>query len=267
MLKFTYLAQLGLAGTLLAPAVVQKQDPAGGLTDALANTRASIASLERLHTALTEGDYAKVSTTIESTQTPESAARTQDERLSYLREEVSRLQMRWDSLELAMSSKPAVTGDQAAAAAAPTTPIDETETTTGLNGETRAAIAQQFEGEAPPAAAPAARQKISYEPTGYTAHAVRHGRAYYKAGRFGEALSLLQRNKDQAGARFWIACTLEKLGETEAAIAAYQDVIESPFEAENAEHARRNRDFLVWKRDFDARISTTSAAMTPRESE
>ena len=58
MLKFTYLAQLGLAGTVLAPAVVLKQDPAGGLTDALANTRASISSLERLHTALTEGDYA-----------------------------------------------------------------------------------------------------------------------------------------------------------------------------------------------------------------
>ena len=83
----------------------------------------------------------------------------------------------------------------------------------------------------------------------------------------GEALSLLQQNKDQAGARFWIACTLEKLGETEAAIAAYEGVIESPFGVENAEHARRNRDFLVWKRDFDARISTTSAAMTPRESE
>ena len=113
MLKFTYLAQLGLAGTILAPAVVQNQDPAGGLTDALANTRASIAALEQLHTALTEGDYAKVSTTIESTQTPESAARAQDERLSYLREEVSRLQMRWDSLELAMSSKPTAPSDQA----------------------------------------------------------------------------------------------------------------------------------------------------------
>ncbi|MCH2106751.1 MAG: tetratricopeptide repeat protein [Planctomycetes bacterium] len=267
MLKFTYLAQLGLAGTLLAPAVVQKQDPAGGLTDALANTRASIASLERLHTALTEGEYAKVSTTIEATQTPETAARAQDERLSYLRDEVSRLQMRWDSLELAMSSKPTVTSDQAVAAPATAPPADETEPTTGLNEETRAALAQQFEAEALSEPAPYPHHKVSYEPAGYTAHAVRHGRAYYKAGRFEEALSLLQHNKDQAGARFWIACTLEKLGETEAAIAAYQGVIESSFEAENAEHARRNRDFLVWKRDFDARISTTSAAMTPRESE
>ena len=95
MLKFTYLAQLGLAGTVLVPAVALKQDPAGGLTDALANTRASIVSLERLHTSLTQGDYTKVSTTIDATETPNGAPRAQDERLSYLREEVSRLQMLW----------------------------------------------------------------------------------------------------------------------------------------------------------------------------
>ena len=74
-------------------------------------------------------------------------------------------------------------------------------------------------------------------------------------------------SKEQSGARFWIACSLEKLGRTEDAIAAYQDVMDSPLETENAEHARRNRDFLVWKRDFDARIRTTSAAVSTQESE
>lgn len=266
MLKFTYLAQLGLAGTVLAPAVVLKQDPAGGLTDALANTRASISSLERLHTALTEGDYAKVSTTIEATQTPGGAPQAQDERLSYLREEVSKLQMRWDALETAMSSKaPAPQAPEAVTAPAPS-PTEGAETTTGLDERSRAAIALRLEDESSAPVTPAAREKIAYEPAGFTADAVRHGRACYKAGRYEEALALLQRNKGEAGARFWIACTLEKLGETEAAIAAYQDVIDSPLESEHADHAQRNRDFLVWKRDFDSRISTTTAGLSPQES-
>jgi hypothetical protein len=44
-------------------------------------------------------------------------------------------------------------------------------------------------------------------------------------------------------------------------------VIDNPFDVENAEHARRNRDFLVWKREFDARIATTSASVSAQETE
>ena len=105
MLKFTYLAQLGLAGTVLVPAVVLEQDPAGGLTDALANTTATIESLERLHGALTSGDHDKVADTLDATEAPVGDAQLRDERLTFLREEVSRLQMRWESLEEAMRSK------------------------------------------------------------------------------------------------------------------------------------------------------------------
>jgi len=267
MLKFTYLAQLGLAGTVLVPAVALKQDPAGGLTDALANTRASIVSLERLHTALTEGDYTKVSSTIGATETPDGAPRAQDERLSYLREEVSRLQMRWDAFETAMNTKAPLPPADNAPAITPAPELSEAPETTGLNESARADLLQRLEEEPSPSLRPAAKEKTSYEPAGYTAHAVRHGRAYYKAERYEEALSLLMHSKEQSGARFWIACSLEKLGRTEDAIAAYQDVMDSPLETENAEHARRNRDFLVWKRDFDARIRTTSAAVSTQESE
>ena len=97
--------------------------------------------------------------------------------------------------------------------------------------------------------------------------AVRHGRAYYKAGRYEEALSHLAQAKEQAGARFWIACSLEKLGRSDEAIVAYEDVMLSPLDTEYAEHAERNRDFLVWKRDFNARITTTTAVIKPGVSE
>jgi tetratricopeptide (TPR) repeat protein len=269
MLKFTYLAQLGLAGTVLVPAVALKQDPAGGLTNALANTRASIVSLERLHTSLTQGDYTKVSTTIDATETPEGAPRTQDQRLSYLREEVSKLQMRWDALEAAMSAKAPL--PEASDAVVAVTHAPETEeasqTTTGLSESARAELVQRLTDKTTASINSAPHAKTSYETPDYTAHAVRHGRAYYKAERYEEALSLLEGSKEQAGARFWIACTLEKLGRTGDAISAYQDVIDSPAEVENAEHARRNRDFLVWKRDFDARIATTQASVNAQETE
>lgn len=271
MLKFTYLAQLGLAGTVLVPAVALKQDPAGGLTDALANTRASIVSLERLHTSLTQGDYSKVSTAIDATETPDGAARTKDEHLSYLREEVSRLQMRWDALDAAMNAKAPLPKAPVADAVVTVTPAPETDattqTTTGLNESARADLLQRLTNKPAPSVEPAPREKTSYEPAGYSAHAVRHGRAFYKAKRYEEALSLLEQSKDQMGARFWIACTLEKLGRTGDAITAYQDVIDSPLEVENAEHARRNRDFLVWKRDFDTRVATTSAAANAQDTE
>jgi len=271
MLKFTYLAQLGLAGTVLVPAVALKQDPAGGLTNALANTQASIVSLERLHTSLTQGDYTKVSTTLNATETPNGAPRARDERLSYLREEVSKLQMRWDALEMAMSAKVSMPETSAADDTVAPAPADETsvtpKTTTGLDMSARAELRRRLEGKTTLLAAPTPRNKTSYEPTGYTAHAVRHGRALYKAERYEEALSLLGQSKEQAGARFWVACSLEKLGRTGDAISAYQDVIDSPLEVENAEHARRNRDFLVWKRDFDARIATTSASISVQETE
>lgn len=273
MLKFTYLAQLGLAGTVLVPAITLKQDPAGGLTEALANTRSSIESLERLHASLTSGDYGKVETTLDATETPARDAREGDEHLTYLREEVSRLQMRWDALEAAISAKASasptlpVAGPLAAAPEITPSAIEAVPTTTGLDQDARAELIQRLGTKGAPIATPTQREKISYEPMGFTAHAVRHGRAYYKAGRYEEALSLLAQAKEQAGARFWIACSLEKLGRSDEAIVAYEDVMLSPLDTEYAEHAERNRDFLVWKRDFNARITTTTAVIKPGVSE
>jgi len=271
MLKFTYIAQLGLTGTLLVPAVVLEQDPAGGLTDALANTRASIASLERLHTSLTQGDYTKVLSTINATEVPTEASPERDERLYFLRGEVSRLQMRWDALDAALSTKaplPVAPVEEATATPAPTPEPDESSVgTTGLNQSARAELMQRLSSQEGNASAEVRRGKTSYEPAGFTAHAVRHGRAYYKAGRYQEALSLLEQSKEQTSARFWIACTLEKLGRTAEAIAAYQEVIDSPLEVDHAENALRNRDFLVWRRDFDARIAATSASINTEETE
>ena len=269
MLKFTYLAQLGLAGTVLVPAVALKQDPAGGLTEALANTRTSIESLERLHTSLTSGDYGKVETTLDATETPARDARESDEHLTYLREEVSRLQMRWDALEAAISAKgstPPVDGPFPATPKASTPPVAEpfpVPPTTGLDQGARAELVQRLAAQEAPITTPTQREKISYEPSGFTAHRVRHGRAYYKAGRYEEALSHLAQAKEQAGARFWIACSLEKLGRSDEAIVAYEDVMLSPLDTEYAEHAERNREFLVWKRDFNARITTATAVIKP----
>jgi len=275
MLKFAYLAQLGLAGTVIVPAVVLEQDPAGGLMEALANTRASIESLEQLHSSLTSGDHSQVATTLEVTEAPTGDAQLRDERLSYLRQEVSRLQMRWDTLEEAMgvvgppsatpahTVEPTSTVEVTPSVSTPSTAL--TAATTGLDEATRSDLVKRLSTEEPATSIASVREKISYEPVGFTAHPVRHGRALYKAGRYGEAIALLERSVDQVGARFWIACSLEKLGHVDEAIKAYEAVTASPADAKDAERAKRNRDFLVWKRDFDARILATKIVATPGE--
>jgi len=269
MLKFAYLAQLGLAGTVIVPAVVLEQDPAGGLMEALANTRASLESLEQLHSSLTSGDHSQVAATLEATEAPTGDAQLRDERLSYLREEVSRLQMRWETLEEAIGTVgPPSETPAPAPMAAPITSIasaPSTElaaTTTGLDEATRSDLVERLSAEEPATPTTSTREKISYEPVGFTAHPVRHGRALYKAGRYDEAIALLKRSVDQVGARFWIACSLEKLGRVDEAIKAYEVVAASPADAKDAERAKRNRDFLVWKRDFDARILATKTVAT-----
>ena len=278
MLKFTYLAQLGLAGTVLVPAVVLEQDPAGGLTDALANTTATIESLERLHGALTSGDHSKVAATLEATEAPNGDAQLRDERLTFLREEVSRLQMRWETLEEAMRSNSSLTTPELGstterAEVLPTAPtpllptpvivtVPETQgpfisnpSTTGMSATTRAELIQRLSTEEVLTPNSSSKAKTTFEPSGFSAHSVRHGRALYKAGRYEDALRLLNKATSQAGANFWIACSLEKLGRIDEAIAAYDQVIQNVTETKDAQHAKRNRDFLIWKRDFDARIS------------
>lgn len=285
MLKFTYLAQLGLAGTVLVPAVVLEQDPAGGLTDALANTTATIESLERLHGALTKGDHNMVAATLEATEAPAGDAQLRDERLNYLRDEVSRLRMRWESLDQAVKANSAVAQPSFTPSIEPAkvlitapTPLvlpltdvnaaqppvlsPSAPSTTGMSDVTRAEILQRLSSEALITTNSSSAEKTHFEPSGFSAHAVRHGRALYKAGRYEAALRLLSTATDQAGAHFWIACSLEKLGRVDEAITAYDLVIESAIESKDSQHAKRNRDFLIWKRDFDARVTATTARST-----
>ncbi len=289
MLKFTYLAQLGLAGTVLVPAVVLEQDPAGGLTDALANTTATIESLERLHGALTKGDHSMVAATLEATEAPAGDAQLRDERLNYLRDEVSRLRMRWESLDEAMTAnsasvEPSFTPSiepSEVPTTAPTPlvlPLAEVNaeqplvlspsapSTTGMSEATRVELVQRLSPEEIITTNTSGAEKTRFEPSGYSAHAVRHGRALYKAGHYESALDLLGASTDQAGAHFWIACSLEKLGRFEEAITAYDRVIGSAIDGKDAQHAKRNRDFLIWKLDFDARITATTAGSTQGES-
>jgi tetratricopeptide (TPR) repeat protein len=138
--------------------------------------------------------------------------------------------------------------------------------TTGMSEATRADIVQRLSSQELTAPNSISTEKTHFEPAGFSAHAVRHGRALYKAGRYEDAITLLSAAKDQAGAHFWIACSLEKLDRVDEAIAAYDLVIKNVTDAKDAQHAERNRDFLIWKRNFDARISVTTASSTPGES-
>ena len=254
-MKFTYLAQLGLADQL-APAVVLKQDPAGGLTDALANTRASIFS-ERLHTALTEGDYAKVSP---PSRPPRPPAAHPKLKMSASATSARRSQAA-DALGRAPSAK--LEGPCAASArASPPAPCPPRAQRRPLASTSkRAAIALRLEDESAPDTPVAAKNRLRARRLHSRRRPSRPPTTRPDAKKGPRAPAAQQGQAARASADH----TLEKLGETEA-IAAYQDVIDSPLESEHADHAQRNRDF-VWKRDFDSRISTTTAGLSPRASE
>jgi tetratricopeptide (TPR) repeat protein len=135
-----------------------------------------------------------------------------------------------------------------------------------MNDLVRAELIERLNQPTAPALTTAAQTKTAYEPTGFTAHAVRHGRACYKAGRYEDALVILGGAIEISGAHFWIACSLEKLGRTEEAIAAYESVMQSPQDSKHAVDAEWYRDDLIWRRDFDPRISTTAAVVMPGDS-
>jgi tetratricopeptide (TPR) repeat protein len=94
-----------------------------------------------------------------------------------------------------------------------------------------------------------------FEPEGFVADVVRQGRLYFRAERYAEALTVLEMSDDPEAA-YWLARCLERLDRTEEAIEALKALIASESASTLADRARRDLDFLTWKRDFEERRSS-----------
>lgn len=251
MLKFTYLVNFGLAGALIVPSVAQKMGGIEALEDAIANTDRAIQNMTSLETNLLAGDYAAVKRVLDSTERPFGAARERSILLDRLRDEIGQLEAQAVRLD-ELSTLPHLQKD-------PTEPLAEETTNTptvGLSQEGRDTL-EEIWPPVPGIETPTVRKsgdRLKFEADGFTVDALRQGRAYYRAGRYLEALRLIQTRKDDPEADYWAGRCLERLDRAQEAVAAYAAVEAALESGPLFERAKADREFLEWLINFDRKI-------------
>jgi len=263
MLRFNYIVNVGLVGALVLPPILLRGPQE--LDQALADTVAALDGLVAIEADVKSGEDAALGRIRTLTEEPYADERERDDLLVRLREDVNRLLMLLDAAEtgadtLAPTRAPGAAAPEVVGAA-----------TVGLSDAQRAALSTinpPVTGPStPPGAAGATRTEapVSFEPEGFSADPVRHGRAYYRAGRYVEGLKMLRLREGEPEADYWSGRCLERLGRDEEAIAAYTRVIDQPAGGGLAARARNDREFIQWKLEFgrrEARRATGAATGT-----
>ena len=246
MLKFTYLANLGILGLFAVPPALQ-QGGGFGLESALNETIEALDGLTTTQQRVQAGDYTAVDELLQSTEAPVAGPQESSAIMTRLRDEVSRLQMALDTLESDYVLPPIN--------------VETTEPErrpTGLTDEQR----EKIGGILVPVPGGKQTSEIltevgtaSFERDGFTADYARHGRAYYRAERYEEGINLLRHaSEDDAEAMYWRGRCLERLDRLNEAVQAYTKVIENPRAGSLAQRATDDRDFLEWKIAFSSKV-------------
>ena len=239
MLKFTYLVQLGLLGTLALPAIDLQS---GSLEQALAETERALAEIvQRAPKGAETPGYDAVEHALRASEPTIGDARERDAMLEHLTQDVGRLQQELDELEVHGYMPPAA---ETATVAGPAP-------RTGLDDAQRDALAHTRPGakNTDPA------QAVALEDEGYSADPVRHGRACFRAGRFAEGLALLAAVQNSPAADYWRARCLERLGRIDEALRAYEAVVAAEPASELGLRAARDLDFVAWHQAFEERLA------------
>lgn len=257
MLKFTYLINFGLAGALIVPSMTQQLGSVEQLESSISNTDQAIAALTRLQERLQVGEYVAVEGILRATEQPFGDPRERSILLDRLRDEIGQLEATVQSVE--MRATLPHTQEDPTKNLQPASPTGSAtgSATTGLSQEGRDAL----EGIWPPvpgetsAVVRKTGEHISFEEDGFTVDAVRHGRAYYRAGRYAEALRLISTRKGEPVADYWAGRCLERLDRPQEALVAYLSVENNPnAEPADVARAKNDREFLEWLVDFDRKV-------------
>lgn len=263
MMRFTLAKSVVCAGLLVVPAVTPQSGPGGGVVKALRDTVAALESLAGLRGRVESGDASAVEDVLAATEPPIHGARVRDEFLVTLREEVSGLRMLAEELAFdptadAGAARPGAGASNAGtpewlgpppghpSAAIPTIGIDDS-------------IREAIRSYPVPLAKLSPRATVrpgvrALEPEGFIADVVRQGRLYFRAKRYAEAFTVLETSDDPEAA-YWLARCLERLGRIDEAIEALRALIADERASTLADRARRDLEFITWKRDFLERKS------------
>lgn len=257
MLKYTNLFNFGLAGALIVPSIKQQLDSPQRIEESLRSTESAISALEAIESDLAAADYGAVARILASTEAPFGGERERSMLLDSLRREIGELNSKVERIDNApllphLSNDPTANLEPSLDG-----PVQTEVATTGLSEEGRVGLGNIWPPVLGGSASPVRTEddRYAFEPDGFTVDAVLQGRAYYRAKRYEEALTLLRTRAGEPQADYWMGRTLERLGRTREAIAAYTAVVNNTESTPaEADRAKRDREFLDWLVDFDRKV-------------
>jgi len=261
MMKHNYVINLALASVLVIPAVTLQSGTSDSLADALDKTIDALESVAGIEQRVQNGTPEAVAEIVRFTESPITLPEdpgAPDRMLQTLREEVALLQVQIDEARqednlVPLSGIDTLTFDEPAA--------DLRVGTTGLDEGMRRFLAAPVQPKSKPRVAPAqptpplgtlpvAGEPSSVEGDGYTADALRLGRALYQKGRYQEGLDVLSQLSTDQEARYWRARCLEKLHRFGEALDEFGKVASNEAGGHFAERASEDIDFLRWRMAF-----------------
>lgn len=267
----------------LAPALLAMDgDDKARLRRELQDTLAKLADLAGIQQELDARESAGIARILALSEPGPADLALAEFELQRVRDEVSGLQERVDSIGLAMnsgdlaalsSSEPsgpdrphfvdvAVVPPVPVAAPNPTSPTNATVTpnaapipapeanphTTPIPAVAISAAQSGSEDSAAQTAltAPRGEGKIAFEEEAFVADRSRLGRACWRGGRYLEGVGALEPLAGDPSADYWRARCLEKLGRNEEALALFGKVIELAPDSPEGRSAREDREYLQW---------------------
>lgn len=281
MRKLTILNLLLLGA--LAPALwALDGDDKARLRRELQDTLAKLADLAGIQQELDARESAGIARILALTEPGPADLALAEFELQRVRDEVSSLQERVDSIGLAMQSSdlselvnstpsgpdrphfvdvavvppvplaaPESSGPTNATDPVSSTPATASEATahTAPNPAATSSAAQVGSTDAASQVAltaPRGEGKVAFEEEAFVADRARLGRACWRGGRYLEGVGALEPLAGDPSADYWRARCLEKLGRNEEALALFGQVIELAPESPEGRSAREDREYLQW---------------------
>lgn len=220
MMKWGFAVNAVAGSVLVASAVGLSSEDAASMQLSLDRTLRELETLTGLRERIDRGDRDAIADVVKYTSQPGPDRQEEDQRLDRLRVEVARLEMQRDGLA------PLPRKDEASTPSTANKPAVGKPTTPGTT-------------------------LTSFETAGFSADAVRQGEALYRAERFDECITVLQKAPDDPRGRYWLARAYERKGRNDQAIEIYADLSKRKDSGWAGERARADLEFLQWKQSVE----------------
>lgn len=272
MLKHIATVNFALAGVFVLPGLAGTQDSTQGLSAQLDATIASIDYLGEIVKRVESKDQDAIQLLLGATEPRRQNELQSEARLVSLRGDVSRLQLTLDRMLQEAGVDPRIPGipgpgdrkrndNQRVARTPDTWTPGSLAPTIGLDADT----AGNLKTVLPPLQRvdPSSQRKgdepVALEDSDFSADRVRQGKLLFRAGRYPESIQLLQLEKDNHEARYWLAQSLRAMDRGPEASDILRLLAATPDAAAFARYAASDLEFMEFERQLAARKAGNGA--------